>query len=409
MAWLVGLAASSARPEDPQERPPKQPWIQRWAPEKHMVELGGFAAARWWSPRLSLLVPEPEALEFTSLAFGVRMAYLPSRHFGIEVDGEYSPTRSRTAWRPANVWRAGGHLIAQLGLRSVVPYVLVGGGVLGLDSSAPITGSTWSPTVHFGGGLKLFLSRHIALRFEGRDTLNIDRERGLSHSPTINAGLSLTLGRRRAKPPSPQPTHAIPQTQTPLPDYDSDEIADLYDACPKQRGVAPLGCPTTTPPIIASPTQPPPIADDDRLRNRDECPSEAETLNHYLDDDGCPDTLPDELLALTGVVDGVQFEVSRKQLDRTAQQKLAHIASILARYPSVRIEISGHTDSTGDDELNQRLSLARAEVVKAALIDGGVQADRLETRGAGAFEPIDSNRTSRGRHRNRRIEFRTID
>jgi OOP family OmpA-OmpF porin len=88
---------------------------------------------------------------------------------------------------------------------------------------------------------------------------------------------------------------------------------------------------------------------------------------------------------------------SRKALDR--------FGDIMKRCDSGRIEIGGHTDSQGRDELNLRLSQARAEAVLDALIARGVSLDRLSARGYGDQQPVATNDSEAGRALNRRIEF----
>jgi OOP family OmpA-OmpF porin len=78
----------------------------------------------------------------------------------------------------------------------------------------------------------------------------------------------------------------------------------------------------------------------------------------------------------------------------------------LHTYPSISLEISGHTSSEGDAAVNQRLSQERADAVKQWLVDNGVPPERLTTRGAGPDEPIADNKTAAGREKNRRIEFK---
>lgn len=88
---------------------------------------------------------------------------------------------------------------------------------------------------------------------------------------------------------------------------------------------------------------------------------------------------------------------------------LDRIAGILGRCDGARVEIGGHTDNRGRKELNQRLSLRRAEAVLDALIDRGVPLARLAVRGYGEEEPVASNKTEAGRARNRRIAFKAIE
>ena len=83
-------------------------------------------------------------------------------------------------------------------------------------------------------------------------------------------------------------------------------------------------------------------------------------------------------------------------------------ASLLAE-PALRFEVAGHTDNTGSRIVNERLSLARAESVRAFLVSAGVPADRLISRGYGPANPIASNATSEGRALNRRVELRRVE
>lgn len=71
------------------------------------------------------------------------------------------------------------------------------------------------------------------------------------------------------------------------------------------------------------------------------------------------------------------------------------------------IRIEGHTDSVGRTNFNQRLSDERAAAVRAALIERGIPAGRLQSQGVGARRPVADNHTAEGRARNRRIEFHT--
>lgn len=81
-------------------------------------------------------------------------------------------------------------------------------------------------------------------------------------------------------------------------------------------------------------------------------------------------------------------------------------AAILARCPTAAIEIGGHTDSQGSEDFNRRLSAARAEAVREALLARAVAGGRLVAVGYGEAEPIASNATESGRSQNRRIAFR---
>jgi outer membrane protein OmpA-like peptidoglycan-associated protein len=71
----------------------------------------------------------------------------------------------------------------------------------------------------------------------------------------------------------------------------------------------------------------------------------------------------------------------------------------------VKLTIAGHTDNVGSEEFNLQLSQQRADRVRDALVDRGVDGDRLVTRGYGETRPRAPNRTPAGRAQNRRVEF----
>jgi len=102
----------------------------------------------------------------------------------------------------------------------------------------------------------------------------------------------------------------------------------------------------------------------------------------------------------------VQYETNSSTLTADSKYQLNDLVEILNKYPKLRIEISGHTDNTGDADGNRTLSQQRAETVKAYLISQGVLNARLTAVGYGSSKPIDSNDTDAGRQKNRRTEFR---
>ena len=87
---------------------------------------------------------------------------------------------------------------------------------------------------------------------------------------------------------------------------------------------------------------------------------------------------------------------------------LQAITAILKEYPSANFMIEGHTDSQGADSLNQKLSEDRAAAVKTYLVENGIDAARLTSAGFGESKPIDSNKTSKGRANNRRVEVKLV-
>ncbi len=85
------------------------------------------------------------------------------------------------------------------------------------------------------------------------------------------------------------------------------------------------------------------------------------------------------------------------------------LAAALLRFPSVKLEIQGHTDSSGKKAQNKRISQKRANAVKTYLIDRGVPKESLTAVGYGQEKPIATNDTKEGRIKNRRVEFIRTD
>lgn len=84
---------------------------------------------------------------------------------------------------------------------------------------------------------------------------------------------------------------------------------------------------------------------------------------------------------------------------------LDEVATVLADNPDVDIDVVGHTDNQGAEDANLALSTARAEAVVAALAERGIDEARMTAEGRGEAEPVETNETSQGRQRNRRVEI----
>lgn len=244
----------------------------------------------------------------------------------------------------------------------------------------------------------------------------------------LNARAAYSLSPEERCDPSAEP----PPTPTDD-DRDGDAIPDDRDGCPDQAedrdGFGDEdGCPD---------------ADNDRdgvLDASDGCPYQAEDPDGYSDTDGCPEADNDndgtadsadqcpnaagpaavngcprvyENVELTGdairIQQQVHFEQDRAVIRPVSYSILNVVAQVLLDYPSTSVEVQGHTDSAGDDAYNLRLSQERADSVRAYLVERGIDPARLTARGYGETRPIESNRTSRGRAINRRVEFVRTD
>jgi len=101
----------------------------------------------------------------------------------------------------------------------------------------------------------------------------------------------------------------------------------------------------------------------------------------------------------------VLFEYNRATLKRGAQMNLSRLVSFLQSHPEQNILIEGHTDNTGSESYNQKLSEQRAQSVQNFLISSGVNPQRIMAQGFGESYPVASNRNEAGRQQNRRVEI----
>ncbi len=110
------------------------------------------------------------------------------------------------------------------------------------------------------------------------------------------------------------------------------------------------------------------------------------------------------------ITDKIPFEITKATLKPEAKDLLDEIADTLLANPQItKVEVQGHTDSTGSLQRNLQLSEARAQAVMAALTERGVAPERLVARGYGATRPIASNEQFDGRKKNRRVDFEILE
>ena len=102
------------------------------------------------------------------------------------------------------------------------------------------------------------------------------------------------------------------------------------------------------------------------------------------------------------------FDFDKSVLKPEGKAKLDEVTSKLGAINLEVIIAVGHTDSVGSDEYNQKLSVRRAEAVKAYIISKGVDATRVYTEGKGEKQPVADNKTAEGRAKNRRVEIEVV-
>jgi OmpA-OmpF porin, OOP family len=105
------------------------------------------------------------------------------------------------------------------------------------------------------------------------------------------------------------------------------------------------------------------------------------------------------------VTSEIQFDVNKADIKPESMAIIHQVYQVMVDHPDLRFSVEGHTDSDGDDELNQHLSSQRAENIVSQLIKMGIETDRLNAKGWGASKPVADNSTAEGKARNRRVEF----
>jgi OOP family OmpA-OmpF porin len=181
-------------------------------------------------------------------------------------------------------------------------------------------------------------------------------------------------------------------------DSDGDGVWDGIDRCPNTpRGaiVDEWGCPSDS--------------DGDGVWDGiDQCPNTPRGTP--VREDGCPKAVPlftPEKNQL--ILEGVFFEFDKAVLMPVSRDTLDVVGQSLIDWPKVRVEVQGHTDSQGDVQYNEDLSMRRAQAVKDYLVSRGVSADRMTVTGFGESRPIADNSTMEGRAKNRRVQLQKLE
>jgi outer membrane protein OmpA-like peptidoglycan-associated protein len=141
-----------------------------------------------------------------------------------------------------------------------------------------------------------------------------------------------------------------------------------------------------------------------RFKNRSECEKkggkwDAKTKTCKID---APNAFQE---VIAKAYDNLTFKTGSATITTSSFKFLDDIADYMKANPSFSLSIVGHTDNTGSDEYNQKLSEDRAEAVKSYLVKKGVGEIGISAEGKGESEPIADNNTPEGREKNRRVVF----
>ena len=492
----------------------------------HQYEVGVFGAYTRYDNAFNLTEP---------FGGGARFGYFLTNNVGLEVEivflSQLDIPGSASVFEPII---GAGSLLLNFPLGGIATLYALGG-YSRLDFATTDPYKFTDGGIHGGAGVRLSLSRNVALRFEGRaivtpQTAGAFTSQSVQHL-VASAGFSVfqASGRNRGVPPA-APVPVPPPAPVPAPvvlgDADADGVTDGTDACPgtptgatvdaagcpadtdgdrvydgiDQCPGTPAGatvnatgcpsdsdgdrvydgidqCPDTPPGASANAIGCPADEDADRVADGvdqcpgtslgaivdargcptdsdgdrvfdgiDQCPNtpagalvdeigcQSEIVQAVKDSDGdgvlddadrCPNTPRGSQVDLNGcvilfreepgakatalVLQGVTFMSGRSVITAASYATLDAVASSLVANPDVRIEVAGHTDDTGADALNLRLSQARASAVQAYLARKGVAPDRMVARGYGETQPAVPNSTPAGKAQNRRVELRRLN
>ena len=242
---------------------------------------------------------------------------------------------------------------------ALTPYLV--GGIDYLKEKPDHEDSRDDVRLNAGAGLRKALSENLSIQGDVRAIRSMDynQTEGL-----VNIALSWTFGAASKPIAAAQP---VKQEPAPVPvvakveeDNDRDGILDNVDLCLDTSAGA------------------------------------------TVDQTGCE---PKETINLL-----VNFDFDSDNIQANAWGIIDKMGDFLQRYPDVKIDITGHTDSLGSEQYNLTLSSKRAIAVRNALIEKfGIEAERLQSFGAGEVEPIATNTTNKGRLKNRRIVAEIVE
>lgn len=312
-------------------------------------------------------------------------------------------------------------------INTVVPFVKAGVGYEYL--SKKMYDNEDSVMADVGGGAKWPVTDYLALKLEALYMLKYNADRWDNNLVGL-AGLSFSFGGTEhvaAAAPMDSDGDGVSDSDdlcpgTPegvavdahgcIPDSDRDGVLDNADRCPDTpagEAVDKHGC----------------LLDDDHdgvPNMSDKCPNTPEGA--IVDELGCPiDSDKDGVIDLNdncpGTPEGfkvdtvgcpiaktlkLNFETASAKILDDSLGSVDEFATFLKESPAYKIIVVGHTDSVGSDASNMALSKARADSVKARLVEDGVAAERIQTEGKGETQPIADNGTAEGKALNRRVE-----
>jgi len=436
-------------------------------------ELSPFGGFTLFDPKLRY--PGSNLPLADDLYLGGRVSYETKGWLGFEIAAGTSPTAEDIATNAQefDFFHASGNLVLSPARhRWGTPYLFVGGGVAQLKPSSGVKEETGG--IEFGGGIKMWMTDAIGLRFEARDiSFKPLQETGSQenfHNVVIGAGLTFAIGGtprdtdgdgvsdKNDKCPDTPKGASVDATGCPM-DSDGDRVLDGLDKCPNTPRGATVDssgcssdadgdgvaegvdqCANTPKGAVVDSVGCPIDSDGDGVPDGIDLAAgtrfgaKVDSLGRPLDGDGdgvpdgidmCPQTPAGIVVDTTGCsvevieretelldtglirLQDVNFESGKATLLPESYFELDVVGGLMVKWPEIRMEVGGHTDSRGSAAKNQKLSEARADSVRAYIIQKYPMLDpkSLTAKGYGATKPRAPNTSELGRAKNRRVEM----
>ena len=247
----------------------------------------------------------------------------------------------------------------------IIPYLALGLNEISFDPDAA-TGGESETGIMVGAGIKTYFTERFSLRMELNNTRYQESK---DHDSQLWIGFSYLFGGN---------SHAAMAEET--------EVV--------VQAVAPVAV------VAVAPVD----GDGDGVYdNADQCPTTA--AGRVIDEKGCETVVRENVLReKVSIKVNVLFDTNKSTFKADATSEIKRVADFMAEYPTTKVVIEGHTDSSGSNELNKSLSEARAKVVAETLVrDYAIDASRVSSVGYGEDRPLAENSTAEGRSQNRRV------
>ena len=364
-------------------------------------------------------IPDGRARMQTSLATQATLGWRVLPGLSIEGHATFGPSHADTLPHQRHNFTQAG-VDFRWNLRDAesktVPYVLTGAGVGESHTSGHPPDKLQKGSASLGLGLlQTVFNQRTYLRLEVRDMMFREREAlEFSNHIAVTAGIQFIIGGKvhdsdldgvrdwLDKCPNTPLGAKVTPDGCPI-DSDRDSVYDGIDKCPN----TPIGC-------IVDKNGCPADSDGDGVCDGvDVCPNTPRGLR--VDARGCPIEVMDKETQLldTGMIrlSNVQFDTGKDSIKAGSYAVLDSVGMVLEQYPTLKIEVGGHTDNRGTPDKNQKLSEARATSVLRYVTAKfpAINAGQFTSKGYGQSAPIAPNSTTAGRAKNRRVEFKVMN